>query len=217
MRLIIAEDEVLLRAGLTRLLTDEGYDVVATASTGPDLVTATLALRPDLVITDIRMPPTQTRDGIEAALGLRQELPRLAVLVLSQYVDSTGATELLADGAQGVGYLLKQRIMDVDPFLQAVREVLAGGTVVDPSVVDGMISRRRTDNPVDLLSPRRRETLALMARGMSNARIAEELVVTEHAVARNISAIFDTLGLPPSTSEHRRVLAVLRYLDRPAP
>lgn len=217
MRLIIAEDEVLLRAGLTRLLADEGYDVVATASTGPDLVTATLALQPDLVITDLRMPPTHTRDGIAAALRLRAELPALAVLVLSQHVDSTGATELLADGAKGVGYLLKQRIMDVDPFLEAVQEVLAGGTVVDASVVDAMLGRRRTDNPVDRLSPRRRQTLALMAQGMSNARIAEELVVTEHAVARNISAIFDTLGLPPSTSEHRRVLAVLRYLDRPAP
>jgi DNA-binding NarL/FixJ family response regulator len=216
-RLIIAEDEVLLRAGLTWLLTDEGYDVVATASTAPDLVTSTLALRPDLVITDIRMPPTHTRDGIEAALRLRAALPTLAVLVLSQYVDSTGATELFASGAQGVGYLLKQRIMDVDPFLHGVREVLAGGTVVDASVVDSMIKRRRPDDPVDRLSPRRRETLALMAQGMSNARIAEELVVTEHAVARNISAIFDTLGLPPSSSEHRRVLAVIRYLDRPGP
>jgi DNA-binding NarL/FixJ family response regulator len=214
-RLIIAEDEVLLRAGLSRLLTDEGYDVVATASTAPDLVTSTLALRPDLVITDIRMPPTQTRDGIEAVLSLRETMPTLAVLVLSQYVDSIGATELLTRGARGVGYLLKQRIMDVDPFLQGVRDVLAGGTVVDASVVDSMIKRRRPLNPIDQLSPRRRETLALMAQGMSNARIAEELVVTEHAVSRNISAIFDTLGLPPSTSEHRRVLAVIQYLDRP--
>ncbi|GAB2583267.1 response regulator [Microlunatus antarcticus] len=217
MRLIIAEDEVLLRAGLTRLLTDEGYDVVAAASTGTELVTATLALRPDLVITDIRMPPTHTREGIAAALRLRAEVPSLAVLLLSQHVDSAGATELLADGAQGVGYLLKQRIIDVDPFLQAVRAVLDGGTVVDASVVEGMMRRRRTDNPVDRLSPRRRETLALMAQDMSNARIAEELVVTEHAVARNISAIFETLDLPPSTTEHRRVLAVLAYLDRPGP
>ena len=213
MRLILAEDEVLLRAGLARLLTDEGYDVVATASTAPDLVSATLALRPDLVITDIRMPPTHTRDGIEAALLLRERLPSLAVLVLSQYVDSAGATELVDRGPVGVGYLLKQRIMDVDPFLRGVRDVLEGGTVIDPSVVDGMMRRRRVDNPLERLSPRRRETLALMAQGMSNARIAEELVVTEHAVARNISAIFDTLGLPPSTSEHRRVLAVLKYLD----
>lgn len=216
MRLILAEDEVLLRAGLARLLTDEGYDVVATAATAPDLVSATLALRPDLVITDIRMPPTQTRDGIEAALRLRAELPTLAVLVLSQHVDSAGATELLTRGHDGIGYLLKQRIIDVDPFLRGVRDVLAGGTVIDPSVVESMLRRRRVDNPVERLSPRRRETLALMAQGMSNARIAEELVVTEHAVARNISAIFDTLGLPPSTSEHRRVLAVLKFLDRGA-
>lgn len=214
MRLILAEDEVLLRAGLARLLTDEGYDVVATAATAPDLVSATLALRPDLVITDIRMPPGQTRDGIEAALRLREALPELAVLVLSQHVDSAGATELLASGPVGTGYLLKQRIMDLDPFLRGVRDVLAGGTVVDASVVDSMMRRRRVDNPVERLSPRRQQTLALMAQGMSNARIAEELVVTEHAVARNISAIFDTLGLPPSTSEHRRVLAVLKYLDR---
>lgn len=214
MRLIVAEDEVLLRAGLARLLSDEGYDVVATASSAPDLVSATLALRPDLVITDIRMPPTHTRDGIEAALRLREAVPTLAVLVLSQYVDSAGATELLARGTVGVGYLLKQRIIDVDPFLRGVRDVLAGGTVVDAAVVDSMMRRRRHDNPIDRLSPRRRETLGLMAQGMSNARIAEELVVTEHAVARNISAIFDTLGLPPSTTEHRRVLAVLKYLDR---
>jgi DNA-binding NarL/FixJ family response regulator len=213
-RLILAEDEVLLRAGLERLLADEGHDVVATAATAPDLVSATLALRPDLVITDIRMPPAHTRDGIEAAVRLRAELPSLGVLVLSQYVDSAGATELLAHGPVGVGYLLKQRIIDVDPFLRGVADVLAGGTVIDPSVVESMMRRRRPDNPVDRLSPRRRETLGLMAQGMSNARIAEELVVTEHAVARNISAIFDTLGLPPSTSEHRRVLAVLRYLDR---
>jgi len=214
-RLVVAEDEALLRAGLTRLLTDEGYDVVATASSASDLIAATLALRPDLVITDIRMPPTQTRDGIEAALRLREAIPALGVLVLSQYVDRVGATELLGRGARGVGYLLKQRIMDVDPFLRGVREVLAGGTVVDASVVTSMMKRRRPDNPIDRLSPRRRETLALMAQGMSNARIAEELVVSEHAVARNITAIFDTLGLPPSTSEHRRVLAVIRYLDRP--
>jgi DNA-binding NarL/FixJ family response regulator len=213
-RLILGEDEVLLRAGLARLLTDEGYDVVATASTAPDLVAATRALHPDLVITDIRMPPTHTRDGIEAALRLREEMPTLAVLVLSQYVDSAGATELLGHGSRGVGYLLKQRIMDVDPFLRGVRDVLDGGTLVDPSVVESMMRRRRIDNPIERLSPRRRETLALMAQGMSNARIAEELVVTEHAVARNISAIFDTLGLPPSTSEHRRVLAVLKYLER---
>lgn len=216
MRLIIAEDEGLLREGVARLLTDEGYDVVATASTATELVSRTVSLRPDLVITDIRMPPTNARDGIEAALHLRNALPGLAVLVLSQYVDSAGASELLSDGARGVGYLLKQGIIDVEPFLQGVQQVLAGGTVIDPSVVNSMIRRQRRDNPIDRLSPRRRETLALMAQGMSNARIAVELVVTEHAVARNISVIFDTLGLPPSTDDHRRVRAVIQYLNRQA-
>lgn len=214
MRLIIGEDEGLLREGLSRLLTDEGYDVVATATTATELVTHTLMLRPQLVITDIRMPPGNARDGIEAALTLRASMPDLAVLVLSQHVDSAGATELLTAGAKGVGYLLKQRLIDVDPFLQAVQEVLDGGTVIDSTVVDTMMKRSRPDNEIDRLSPRRRETLALMAEGMSNSRIAEKLVVTEHAVARNISAIFDTLGLPPSPDDHRRVLAVLKYLDR---
>ncbi len=217
MRLIVAEDEGLLREGLSRLLVDEGYDVVATASSASELIELTRRLEPDMVITDIRMPPTHTREGIEAALKLRGELPSLAVLVLSQYVDSVGATELLSRGARGVGYLLKQRIMVIDPFLDGVRQVLAGGTVIDPSVVESMIRRRREDNPVDRLSPRRRETLALMAEGLSNARIAERLVVTEHAVARNISAIFDEFGLPPSADDHRRVLAVIRYLDRDLP
>ncbi|WP_152364652.1 response regulator transcription factor [Microlunatus speluncae] len=214
MRLIIGEDEGLLREGLSRLLTDEGYDVVATASTATELVARTQELRPELVITDIRMPPNQARDGIEAALILRAALPDLAVLVLSQHVDSVGATELLTEGAKGVGYLLKQRLIDVDPFLQAVQQVLDGGTVIDPTVIETMMQRSRPDNDIDRLSPRRRETLALMAEGMSNSRIAARLFVTEHAVARNISAIFDTLGLPPSADDHRRVLAVLRYLDR---
>lgn len=214
MRLIIGEDEGLLREGLSRLLTDEGYDVVTTASNANELMARTRALRPDLVITDIRMPPEQARDGIEAALTLRATIPNLAVLVLSQHVDSVGATELLSGGAKGVGYLLKQRLIDVDPFLQAVQRVLDGGTVIDSTVVETMMKRSRRDNEIDGLSPRRRETLALMAEGLSNSRIAERLFVTEHAVARNISAIFDTLGLPPSADDHRRVLAVLKYLDR---
>jgi len=157
-RLIIAEDEGLLREGLSRLLSDEGYDIVSTASTATELIARTLDLEPDLVITDIRMPPTWTRDGIEAALRLRNAQPKLAVLVLSQHVDSAGATELLSNGSRGIGYLLKQRLMDIDPFLQAVRQVLSGGTVVDPSVVDSMLKRRRPDNLIDQLSPRRRET-----------------------------------------------------------
>lgn len=217
MRLIIAEDEGLLREGLARLLGDEGYDVVAAVSDATTLVERTLELRPDLVITDIRMPPGHARDGIEAALRLRALLPGLAVLVLSQHVDTAGTNELLAEGAHGVGYLLKQRLMEVEPFLVAVQAVAAGGTVVDPTVVESIMRRARPANDIDRLSPRRRETLALMAEGLSNARIAERLVVTEHAVARNISAIFDTLGLPPSPDDHRRVLAVLRYLNRDLP
>jgi DNA-binding NarL/FixJ family response regulator len=213
-RLIVAEDEALLRVGLQRLLADQGHDVVAVASTAPELEAETLAHRPDLVVTDIRMPPRRRRDGIEAALRLRAQLPELAVLVLSQHVDPAGATELVSGGARGVGYLLKQRIMDVDPFLAAVEQVAAGGSVIDPSVVDAMLRRARPPDGVDRLSPRRLETLASMAEGMSNARIAEKLVVTEAAVARNISAIFETLGLPPSPDDHRRVLAVLQYLDR---
>lgn len=216
MRLIVAEDEGLLREGLARLLAEEGHQVLATAASATELLSRALALRPELVITDIRMPPKQARDGIEAALQLRRALPHLAVLVLSQHVDSIGATELLAEGARGVGYLLKQRIIDVDPFLKALDQVSAGRTVIDPLVVSSMIDRKRPNNPIDQLSPRRLETLALMAQGMSNSRIAEALSVTEHAVVRNISAIFDTLGLPPSPDDHRRVLAVIRYLDRRA-
>ena len=214
MRLMIAEDEGLLREGLARLLRDEGYDVVDTVSDASALVSHARELRPDLVITDIRMPPGNARDGVQAALTLRRELPELAVVVLSQHVDSAGTTELLSDGAGRIGYLLKQRLVEVEPFLDAVRDVLGGGTVVDATVVEAMMRCSREANAIDELSPRRRETLALMAEGMSNARIAERMVVTEHAVARNISAIFDTLGLPPSPDDHRRVLAVLKYLDR---
>lgn len=214
MRLLIAEDEALLREGLARLLRDEGYEVVDTAADASALLDRARELRPDLVITDIRMPPGNARDGVQAALALRRELPGLAVIVLSQHVDSAGTTELLADGAGRIGYLLKQRLVEVQPFLDAVADVLAGGTVVDPTVVEAMMLRSREANAIDDLSPRRRETLALMAEGMSNARIAERMVVTEHAVARNISAIFDSLGLPPSPDDHRRVLAVLRYLGR---
>jgi DNA-binding NarL/FixJ family response regulator len=213
-RLIIGEDETLLRKGLSSLLTEEGYDVVAAAGNAIDLVENALRLRPDLVITDIRMPPHQTRDGIDAALKIRSMLPNTAVLVLSQHVDSAGATDLLSNGSGRIGYLLKQRIMDIDPFLQAIEQVLAGGSVIDPEVVASMISRRRHDNPVDALSPRRRETLVLMAEGYSNSRIAEALFITEKAVARNIATIFAAFGLPPSADDHRRVLAVIRYLNR---
>lgn len=211
---IIGEDEALLREGLSRLLTDEGYRVVATAGNATDLVAGTVQHRPDLVITDIRMPPNNLRDGIDAALEIRQLLPGAAVLVLSQHVDSAGAIDLLSYGTGRIGYLLKQRIMEIDSFLRAIEQILSGGSVIDPEVVSGMIGRRRHDNPVEKLSPRRRETLALMAEGHSNSRIAETLFITEKAVARNIAAIFVALNLPQSPDDHRRVLAVVQYLNR---
>lgn len=214
MRVIVAEDETLLRAGLARLLADSGHDVIAQAGNGDDLLSKTLALRPDLVITDIRMPPTHTVEGLRAAIAIRTHLPSTAIVVLSQYIDSQGAVELLAGGAEGIGYLLKQRIMDVDRFMLAIDRVTSGGSVIDPDVVARMLGRTRRDNPVDELTPRRLEVLALMAQGYSNARIARELVVTEKAVARNIAFIFDTLQLPPEPDNHRRVLAVVQYLNR---
>jgi DNA-binding NarL/FixJ family response regulator len=213
-RVIVAEDEILLREGLVRLLADEGYEVVGTAKDATDLLTKTRGLRPDLVITDIRMPPTFTVEGLTAAIAIRAEFPDAAIVVLSQYVDSEGAVDLLAAGAKGVGYLLKQRILDVDRFMRALETVAAGGSVIDPEVVAGMLGRSRHHNPVDQLTPRRLEVLALMAQGYSNARIARQLVVTEKAVARNIAFIFDTLRLPPEPDNHRRVLAVVQYLNR---
>ena len=214
MRVVIAEDEGLLRAGLERLLGDEGYDVVATAGDGPDLLRKARAHKPDLVITDIRMPPTNTTEGLRAAIELRAERPDLAIVVLSQHLDREGAVELMAGGAERTGYLLKQRVMDIDPFLDAITRVMAGGSALDPEVVSNMLGRSRDDDPVDELTPRQREVLALMAEGRSNASIAEEMVVTEKAVSRHIAKIFETLDLPPAREDHRRVLAVLRYLDR---
>lgn len=214
MRVIVAEDEILLREGLVRLLADEGYDVVATAKDAKDLVAKTLALRPALVLTDIRMPPSYTVEGLTASSDIRSALPDVAIVLLSQYIDSQGALELLAGGAKGVGYLLKQRILDVDRFIQALQTVADGGSVIDPEVVAAMMGRTRRNNPIDQLTPRRLEVLALMAEGYSNARIARQLVVTEKAVARNIAFIFDTLRLPPEPDNHRRVLAVVQYLNR---
>ena len=214
MRIVLAEDETLLRAGLSRLLSDEGHDVVGTAGDLDDLMGKTRALRPDLVITDIRMPPTRTVEGLTAAATIRSELPETAIVVLSQYIDSQGALDLLEGGPQAVGYLLKQRVLDVENFMQALARVAAGETVIDPDVVAGMVGRTRRDNPVTALTPRRLEVLALMAQGQSNTRIARELVITEKAVERNIAFIFDSLGLPPAPDNHRRVLAVVQYLNR---
>jgi DNA-binding NarL/FixJ family response regulator len=213
-RVLIAEDETLLREGLVRLITDEGHEVVATASDGPELVRRARDHAPDLVITDIRMPPTHTDEGLRGALEIRARRPETAIVVLSQHVDEEGALELLAGGAERVGYLLKQRVMDVDAFMDALDRVAAGGSAIDPEVVAVMVGRRRRDDPVDHLTPRQREVLSLMAEGMSNAAIAGRLFVTEKAVARHIAAIFGTLRLPPAPEDHRRVKAVLMYLGR---
>jgi len=215
-RIVLAEDETLLRAGLSRLLADEGHDVVGTAGDLDSLLAKTRSLRPDLVITDIRMPPTRTVEGLTAAATIRFELPETAIVVLSQYIDSQGALDLLEGGSQAVGYLLKQRVLDVENFMQALARVGAGESVIDPDVVAGMVGRTRRDNPVAALTPRRLEVLALMAQGHSNTRIARELVITEKAVERNIAFIFDSLGLPPAPDNHRRVLAVVQYLNRDA-
>jgi DNA-binding NarL/FixJ family response regulator len=212
MRVVIAEDAVLLRAGLERLLTEGDFEVVGTVGDGPGLIAAAAALRPDIAIVDVRMPPTHTDEGLRAALEVRRLVPATAILVLSQYVEERYALELIGSSAEGVGYLLKDRVADVAEFLAAVRRVGEGGTALDPEVVAQLLGRRRRGNPLDALSPREREVLALMAEGRSNAAIAAELVVTDGAVEKHVSNIFAKLGLPATASDHRRVLAVLTYL-----
>jgi DNA-binding NarL/FixJ family response regulator len=217
MRVVIAEDEVLLREGIARILGDEGHEIVATAGDADDLVGKVRAYRPDLVLTDIRMPPDFTDDGLRAARTIRRERPGTAVVVLSQYVDATGAMELLADGAEGLGYLLKRRVVHLDDFLDSVHRVAAGGSSIDSDVIASMVRREvrnHRDGGIAQLTPRRLEVLQLMAQGYSNARIAREMFVTEKAVARSIALIFQTLDLPPDPDDHRRILAVMRYLDR---
>jgi DNA-binding NarL/FixJ family response regulator len=216
MRMIIAEDDVLLREGVARILGDEGFEVVAQAGDRDDLMDKVRAHLPDVVVTDIRMPPTFTRDGIAAALQIRRELPDIAIIVLSQHIDTPGALELLSLGADRIGYLLKSRVMDLDEFLDSVQRVVAGGSSIDPEVISSLVRRGvrdHQDHGVGLLTPRRLQVLQLMAQGFSNARIARELDVSEKGVDRAISVIFQTLELPPSMDEHRRVLAVLRYLN----
>jgi DNA-binding NarL/FixJ family response regulator len=215
-RVILAEDDVLLREGIARILGDEGYDVVAQAGDRDDLLDKVREHRPELVVTDIRMPPTFTRDGIAAALQIRRELPDIAVVVLSQHIDTPGALELLSLGAERIGYLLKSRVIDLDEFLDSVTRVVEGGSSIDPEVISSMVRRGvrdHQDDGIGLLTPRRLEVLQLMAQGYSNARIGRELGVTEKAVDRSIALIFQTLELPPSPDEHRRVLAVVRYLS----
>ena len=214
MRVVIAEDLALLRDGLTRLLRDNGIEVVAAVGDGDALVREVEAHRPDLAVVDIRLPPEFRDEGLRAALEARRRAPGTAVLVVSQYVEQAYATELLADRAGGVGYLLKDRIMHVADFLEAVRRVADGGTALDPDVVAQLFSRRRDDGPLSRLTPRETEVLALMAEGRSNAGIADSLVLTVGAVEKHIQNIMSKLELPLTAADHRRVLAVLRYLER---
>ncbi len=213
MRIVIAEDSVLLRAGLVRFLTEGGEEIVAAVGDAPSLVEAVERHRPQLAVVDVRMPPTLTDDGLRAALEVRERWPETAILVLSQYVEERYASELIAGDVSGVGYLLKDRVADVSDFLDAVRTVGAGGTVLDPEVVAQLLARSRRQDPLAALSPREREVLALMAEGRTNSAIARQLVVSEGAVEKHVSNIFLKLDLPPTGDDHRRVLAVLRWLE----
>jgi len=211
MRAVIAEDSVLLREGLSRLLSDAGIEIVGQAGDGDDLLRKVRAHRPDVALVDIRMPPDNTDDGLRAAKTIREELPETGVVVLSQYVEEGYAVDLVA-GGEGVGYLLKDRISDVDRFIDSVRQVANGGSALDPEVVTQMLRRKRGDDPIEELTPREREVLELMAEGRSNAAIAEAMVVTERAVEKHVTSIFGKLRLTASGQDHRRVLAVLAYL-----
>jgi DNA-binding NarL/FixJ family response regulator len=212
-RVVIAEDLFLLRDGLTRLLEAHGFEVTAAVDRGEDLLAAVLADKPDVAIVDVRLPPTFTDEGLRAALAARRELPDLPVLVLSQYVEQLYARELLAGGSGGIGYLLKDRVMDGTQFADAVRRVATGGTAMDPEVVARLLASNAADSAIAALSPREREVLSLMAEGRSNLAIAQQLVITERAVAKHTASIFLRLGLQPSDDDNRRVLAVIAYLD----
>jgi DNA-binding NarL/FixJ family response regulator len=211
-RVVLAEDLFLLRDGLVRLLTAYDMEVVAAVGDGPALLAALNELRPDVALVDVRLPPSFTDEGLQAALAARRVRPGLPVLVLSQYVEQLYARELLAGGSAGVGYLLKDRVFDPDQFIEAVRRVAAGGTALDPEVVAQLVARQ--GEPVARLTPREREVLGLMAEGRSNAAIAQALFVTEKAIAKHTSGIFSKLDLPPCDDDNRRVLAVLAYLNR---
>lgn len=216
MRVVVADDSTLLREGIVRLLEDAGIEVVGQAGDAEDLMRKVRAHKPDVALVDVRMPPTHTDEGLRAAREIRAELPQVSVLVLSQYVEVTYARELLAESAEGLGYLLKDRVADVEALTDAVRRVGSGGSVLDPEVVSQMLGRRRRDDPLEELTPREREVLGLMAEGRSNAAIAAQLVVSERAVEKHVTGIFSKLELPASGDGHRRVLAVLRFLEDPA-
>ncbi len=212
MRVVIAEDLFLLRDGLSRMLQAHGIEIAAAVDNGPDLLAAVAAHEPDLAIVDVRLPPTFTDEGLRAALAARRDRPGLPVLVLSQYVEQLYARELLAGGTGGIGYLLKDRVLDGRQFVDAVHQVAAGGTAMDPEVIARLLARNSGDDAVTALSPREREVLGLMAEGRSNAAIAQRLVITERSVAKHTASIFIRLGLQPSDDDNRRVLAVLAYL-----
>ena len=217
MRVVVADDAALLREGLARLLVEAGFEVAGLASDGGELLELVERARPDVAIVDIRMPPTHTDEGLQAAKQIRARWPGIGILVLSQHVHAGYALELLATGTEGVGYLLKERVSDLAELASSVRRVAAGGSVLDPAVVSQLVGRRRQDadarDPLEQLSGREREVLALMAEGRSNKAIAERLFVSEYTVQKHVGNIFDTLRLPPSPDDHRRVLAVVAYLN----
>jgi DNA-binding NarL/FixJ family response regulator len=211
-RVVIGEDDVLLREGIVRLLAEAGFEVVAQAGNAEDLLRKSLAHKPDVVLADVQMPPGHGDDGLRAALEVRRQHPEIGVLVLSQFYEEQYALDLIGEHPEGVGYLLKERVGDVEAFVEALARVAAGGSALDPEVVGRMLGRRRTHGPLDRLSPRERDVLAAMAEGKSNQGIAEELVVTQAAVEKHVTGIFQKLDLGPTPTEHRRVLAVLAYL-----
>jgi DNA-binding NarL/FixJ family response regulator len=213
LRVVVADDSVLLREGIVRLLEEAEFEVVGQAGDGEDLLRKVRAHRPDVAIVDIRMPPTHTDEGLRAAMEIRGELPEVGVLVLSQFVEEQYAVDLLAESAEGVGYLLKDRVSDLERFTDAVRRVGEGGSALDPEVVAQMLGRRRSEDPLHELTPREREVLGLMAEGRSNHAIAEVLVVTDRAVEKHVTNIFGKLDLAPGPEDHRRVLAVLTFLQ----
>ena len=213
MRIVLGEDSVLLREGIARLLGEAGFEVVAQAGDADDLLRKVRAHKPDVAIVDIRMPPTHTDEGLRAALMIRRELPNTAVVVLSGYVEKDYAVELLGDSAEGVGYLLKERVADVERFIDAIRRVAAGGSALDPEVVSQMLGRGATAGRLDELTRREREVLALMAEGRSNHAIAAELVITDRAVEKHVTSIFAKLNLASTADDHRRVLAVRAFLN----
>jgi DNA-binding NarL/FixJ family response regulator len=213
MRVVLADDSVLLREGIASLLTDAGFEVVGQSGTADDLLLKVRSYSPDVAIVDIRMPPTHTTEGLEAAKKIRELYPSVGVLLLSQFIEAGYALELLQDNAEGVGYLLKDRVSDLGEFTDAVRRVGEGGSALDPAVVSRLVGRRRVDDPLADLTPREREVLELIAQGRSNQAIADRLVVTPRAVEKHVTSIFGKLKLPATAEDHRRVLAALTFLS----